>query len=67
MTFLDVHDALVSVRVAAELCGIPISRVISMLSSKIIRPVSIQGRIFVSLRAVEEVIKDEGNPNDSSG
>jgi hypothetical protein len=58
MTIQDVHDALVSVRVAAELCGIPTLRVLSLIESKVIRTVRIQARQFVSLRSVELAIKE---------
>jgi hypothetical protein len=49
-------DALVSPRVAADLCGIPTARVLALLSSKALRPVTVQGRQLVSLRAVEAAI-----------
>ena len=58
MTALDVHDALVSVRGAADLAGIPIDRVLSLLANKVIRPVTIQGRRFISLKAVERAIEE---------
>ena len=54
------HDALVSARVAAELCGIPTGRVLFLLASKAIRTVVIQGRRLVSLREVERSIGEEG-------
>jgi hypothetical protein len=59
MTILDVHGAFVSVRVAADLCEISVDRVLTLLSSKIVRPVQIQGRRFVSLLAVESAIREE--------
>ena len=58
MTALDIHDALVSVRVAADLAGIPIDRVLSLLANNVIRPVTIQGRRLVSLKAVERAIEE---------
>jgi hypothetical protein len=64
MTILEIHDALVSVRLAADLCGVPIDRVLSMLSSKVIRPVTVQGRQLVSLLAVERAIGGESKPHE---
>jgi hypothetical protein len=53
-------DALVSVRVAAELCGVPVVRVLSFLVNKTVQPVKVQGRRMVSLQAVERAL-GEGN------
>lgn len=65
MTIQDVHDALVSARVAADLCGVPTRRVLELISSKALRLVRIQGREFVSLNAVERMV-GEGNHDRSS-
>ena len=54
------HDIYASPRVAADLCGIPTGRVLTLLASKAIRPVVIQGQRVVSLREVERSIGEEG-------
>jgi len=56
MTIQDVHDAFVSVRVAADLCGIPARWVLDLIARKAVRLVKIQGRELVSLNAVEKAL-----------
>jgi hypothetical protein len=59
MTPIDVHDAIVSVRVAADLCRIPIGRVLDLLTSKKIRSEKIKSKTYVNLKAVERAIEKE--------
>ncbi len=54
-------DALVSVRVAADLCGVPAWRVLSLVLSKAITTKKVQGRKLVSLLAVERAIGKESH------
>ena len=66
MTTHREHDAIVSPRVAADLCGIPTARVLSLLASRTIQPVKIQGKRLVSLQEVERTIREEGNRGPSA-
>ena len=56
MTIQDVHDAFVSARVAADLCGIPTRWVLDLIARKAVRLVKIQGHELVSLDAVEKAL-----------
>jgi hypothetical protein len=66
MTTPGKHDAYVSPRVAADLCGIPTGRVLSLMATKAIRPVIVQGQRLVSLMEVERSIGEEGERGHSA-
>ena len=63
---LDALDALMSPRVAADLCGVPTARVLALVASRAIRPVTIRGQRLVSLLEVERAIGKEGDRGQSA-
>jgi hypothetical protein len=51
-------DALVSARVAADLAGVPLPRVLSLVRAGSVRSERIKGALFVSLSDVDHAARD---------